>query len=63
MPSRPTTATHHRDPGTSPGKKTQTVTHLSRTSLVACGLLPRVAVVWLRFIADLSTPRGAPVEA
>lgn len=33
-------------------KKTQTVTHLSRISLVACGLLPKVAVVWLRFIAD-----------
>jgi hypothetical protein len=33
-------------------KKTQTVTHLSRISLVACGLLPKVAVVWLRFIGD-----------
>lgn len=44
-------------------KKTQTVTHLSRISLVACGLLLKVAVVWLRFIAHRLTPRGSPVEA
>ena len=33
-------------------KKDSDCSHLSRISLVACGLLPKVAVVWLRFIAD-----------